>query len=180
MKLTGDIVYLSGPMECVSDFGVGWRQEITPKLHARGIGVIDPCNKPSDYADESPGIIKGMKDARQNGNHELVRELMKPMVGIDLRSVHKSDFLIVYVDKDVHMCGTYWEVAWAVQQMKPVLIVCKQGKQYLPGFIYGLIPTSMHFSSFDEMLVYLDKVNNGEENDRRWHFWDYDKIFGRK
>jgi nucleoside 2-deoxyribosyltransferase len=165
-------------MECLDDCGVGWRLEIEPILRSLDIGIINPCNKPSDYADESPSKVKEIAEARRNKEFQKVRDLFKPIAGIDLRSVHKSDFLIVYIDKDIHMCGTYFEVSWAVQQMKPVLVVCKQGRESIPGFIYGLVPIETHFDNFQDMVSHLRLADEGKVDDRRWHFWDHEKIYG--
>ena len=170
-------------MEALEDKGVKWRKDVTPILRQKyRVGVIDPCDKPSDYAAEDPQTLEKVTKLREEGKFEEYQEWAKRMVGIDYRATHKADFLILYIDKDVHMCGSYVEMTIATQERKPVLIVCKQGIRKISGFPWGMIPYQMYFNNFDDMFVYLDKVDSGEDqNDfRRWHFWDHDKIYGRK
>ena len=51
-KLKNATCYLCGAMDRVDDGGVEWRREISPKLKDMGLGVLDPCNKPTDFAPE--------------------------------------------------------------------------------------------------------------------------------
>ena len=51
-RLKGMACYLCGPMDRVPDGGVVWREDITPQLKELGVGVLDPCKKPSEYATE--------------------------------------------------------------------------------------------------------------------------------
>ena len=51
-RLKGMTAYLCGAMDRVADGGVEWREHITPRLQELGVGVFNPCNKPSDYAPE--------------------------------------------------------------------------------------------------------------------------------
>ena len=46
-KLKNTICYLCGPMDRVDDGGVVWRSAITPLLKEMGVGVLDPCDKPT-------------------------------------------------------------------------------------------------------------------------------------
>jgi hypothetical protein len=168
-------------MDEAKDGGVDWRVMLKPKLWSLGIGVIDPCDKPCIGYDEGPQIHQDIELCRVTGDYDKLTQIAKPIVGNDLRSQHKSDFIVMYVDKDIFMFGTSIEFAWAVQQRKPVLVVCKQGKNKVPLFAFGMCPHSMFFSNFDEMMIYLEGVNNstGVDEKRRWYFWDYKKIYGR-
>ena len=49
-RLKGTMCYLCGAMDRVPDGGEGWRRMISPVLRDMGIGVLDPCNKPTDFA----------------------------------------------------------------------------------------------------------------------------------
>ena len=182
-RLANDIAYMAGPIEALQDRGTQWRKKVAETLMNRyNVGIIDPCDKPSDYCHEDPETIARVTKLRESGQFDEYVEWAKPMVGIDYRSVHKADFLVLYIDKDIHMCGSYVEMAIATQERKPVLIVCKQGKKKISGFPFGMIPHTMMFDNFTDMYQYLDKVDSGQDvNDhRRWHFWDYEKIYGRK
>lgn len=167
-------------MDEAKDGGVDWRKLITPKLWKMGIGVIDPCDKPNIGYEEGPDFREKLHAARDSENYDEISSLCKPIVGNDLRSQHVSHFIIMYVDKETFMFGTTVEFAWAIQQRKPVLIVCKQGKKNIPLFSFGMNPHKMMFNNFDELFCYLERVDNGQEEDlRRWYFFDMDKIFGR-
>jgi hypothetical protein len=181
-RLNKHIALLSGPMDEVSDNGAGWRSMLTPILHQIGIGVFNPCDKPTNEGDESPEVKAEWAYLKENGRWDEYRTLIKPIIGVDLRMVDKSDFIILYINKEVHMCGSYHESAWAFLERKPVLVVCEQGKVNCPMFIFGLTPHEQIFDNFADMLLYLTKVANGtiEPDKKRWRFFDYDKVFGVK
>lgn len=177
-KLSRHLVYLSGPMDEAEDGGMGWRKAVEPRLRSMGIGILNPANKPCNGYIEDFELRRNMKSLGEEGKFNEKQALMKPIVGIDLRMTHKADFLILYIDKEVFMFGSTVEFTWAVQQRKPVLIVCKQGKKNVSGFAWGMVPHEMMFNDFEEMFSYLEKVNDGEVDDmRRWCFFDYDRIY---
>ncbi len=180
-RLKGSICYLSGPMDNAKDGGIGWRKEVTPKLWEMGIGTFNPCDKPCIGYDENVEFRQQLATAKQKEEWEELKLLTKGIVGVDLRMVHLSSFLIMYIDMDIFMFGTSIEFAWAIQQRKPVLIVCKQGKKYIPFFAFGVNPVEMMFDNFDDMFVYLKYIDESPviDNKRRWYFFDYQKVFGR-
>ena len=51
-RLKGTTCYLCGPMDRVPDGGVAWREDMTLTLKDFGVGVFNPCDKPSDFAPE--------------------------------------------------------------------------------------------------------------------------------
>lgn len=181
-RLNRHICYLSGPMDEAKDGGIGWRASLKPKLWGMGIGVIDPCDKPCIGYDEDETLHAYIKELRDKKEFGKIVEVAKPIVGNDLRSQHISNFTILYIDKDTFMFGTTVEFSWAIQQRKPVLIVCKQGVQNIPLFAFGMSPPEMMFNNFDEMMAYIKYVDEGTKIDekRRWYFFDYAKIFGEK
>ena len=52
-RLDKTICYLCGAMDRVPDGGVGWRHWITPMIKDMGIGVLDPSDKPTSFAQEN-------------------------------------------------------------------------------------------------------------------------------
>ena len=75
-RLKNSLCYLCGAMDRVQDGGVGWRGNITPKLKELGIGVLNPCDKPSDYAlenEETRDIDR--KSTRLNSSHSSVSRM---------------------------------------------------------------------------------------------------------
>ena len=51
-RLENTLCYLCGAMDRVPDGGVGWRVHISKKLQEMGIGVLNPCDKPTSFAKE--------------------------------------------------------------------------------------------------------------------------------
>lgn len=171
----------SGAIDRVSDSGIGWRKWITPLLETAGIRVFDPCNKP--IADESmtEGLdFKAYKTKlKQEGNFDKLKEIMKEIRNIDLRMVDISDFLIVNLDMSIHLCGTYEEIFLANRQKKPVLLMCPQGIASIPDWLFGTVPLEMMFSSWDNLLHYLQYVDSGAPPHKRWILWNQ-SIFNSK
>lgn len=184
-KLTGSIAYLSGSMDHPNaKGGIEWRERITPILQSMGIGVFNPCNKPILYTKypENDEMRTMVKDHKENGRWNEVRAYYKQIVSEDLRGIDKCDFLLTYLDIYQHPAGTWNEIYLAAEQRKPILIVCPHGKKEVPNWLFGRIQPELFFSSFEEALEYLKRMDEGLENhlDGRWVFFDYDKIFGRK
>jgi hypothetical protein len=91
-----------------------------------------------------------------------------------------AHFLVLYVDLDIHMTGSYNEAFLGVNQKKPVLTMCKQGKENLPNWLFGVMPHEMMFSNWEDLRAYLYFINTSEEVDHmnRWRFLDMDYIHG--
>ena len=104
---------------------------------------------------------------------------MRDIAAVDLRMVDIAHFVIMYTDIDVHMCGSYHEAFVAIQQKKPLLVVCKQGKEYMPNWMFGVMPHEHMFSSWLDLINYISNVNMGHEtNDyNRWRFFDFEKVY---
>lgn len=178
-RLKSTTCYLCGAMDRVSDGGVGWRRAITPKLKKLGVGVLDPCDKPSDYGTEDTTTREFIDSCKKNGRFDDAARIMKPICAIDLRMVDVAHFIVMSLDVDNHLCGSYHEAFLAVQQKKPVLVMCKQGKENIPNWMFGVIPHEMMFSNWSELLEYLNHVNEDDdvEHLNRWRFFDFEKVF---
>lgn len=178
--LKGSLCYGSGPVDRVPDRGRGWREYIKPKLKELGVGFLNPLKKPfyGNYVEDDTFVIR-RDSLLELKMYDDLAELMKVKVcRPDLSMVDKSDFLIVYIDTDVHMAGTYHELSSAITQRKPTLIMCKQGKQGIPFWWWGVIPHEFFFSSWDELLLYLKQINDGKiEATKRWRFFDMSKVY---
>lgn len=171
-NLKASKVYLVGAMDRVFDGGKTWRQEVRPILESFGIYIIDPCNKPIvgvKEDDETRWWIDYYKETEQ---YDKIREKFGIIRSADLRCVDISDFIIAYIDLDVHACGTYEEIVTANRQKKPVLIWCKQGKSQAPNWLFFMLPHEHIFNSFDEILNYLKLVDqHGDVKSlSRWFF----------
>lgn len=165
-KLKGSRCYLSGAMEKVADNGIEWRQAFIPFLENLGVIILDPTNKPTDIAIETP--IK-WKELRAAGRFDELRKDIKILRCVDLRMVDVSDFMIVNLDNDINTTGTWEEIFLANRQKKPIVVRIKQGKNQCPLWLFGTLPHQMFFDDWDEIKRYLEKVNEGEAKHlNRW------------
>ncbi len=175
-RLNNHRVYLAGPIDHASDDGVGWREELTPYLEKMGLTILDPTNKPvsqcryNEIGDEKEHIHKLVNLKRW----DELREMAKEIVLVDLRMVEVADFLIAYVDKDIHICGTYDEIFESLRRRKPTLIVHKGGKAEMSLWLRGKMNHNFVFDSFDELYAYLEALHDGtvEPDYTRWVFFD--------
>lgn len=170
-NLNGMRTYLVGAMDRVPDGGVYWREKITPYLKSMGVHVLDPCKKPIEVqeGDNTRAIINYYKSTSQ---YEKIRAEFSYIRNSDLRCVDISDFIICYINMDVHMCGSYEEIVTANRQKKPILIWCEQGKQQAPNWLFLMLPHQHIFSSMNEILYYLYLVDSSKDRTRfkRWFF----------
>lgn len=179
-RLNKTLCYLCGPMDRVADGGVGWRKMITPLMKDLGVGVLDPSNKPTDFARENGSFRDTINRLKSEHQFDEVKDRMRDIAAIDLRMVDIAHFVIMYMNIDIHMCGSYHEAFTAVQQKKPVLIVCEQGKENVPNWMFGTIPHQHMFSDWPSMLGYLSDVDSGlcSKHYNRWRFFDFKKVYG--
>ena len=178
-RLKNSLCYLCGAMDRVEDGGAGWRENITPKLKDMGVGVLNPCDKPSDYGIENEETRELLEKLKRSEQYDKVTEYMKPICAIDLRMVDIAHFIVMSIDGDAHLCGSYHEAAVAISQKKPVVVMCKQGKNRLPTWMFGVIPHEMVFSNWSEVLEYLNHINEDEDakHQNRWRFFDWEKVY---
>lgn len=173
-RLVNQRAYLAGPMDRCPDRGSQWRDFLTPILKDMGVIVLNPIHKPTDIAKEDFQTHIYKTTLKQQGNYDELSKLMKEIRNVDLRLVDISDFLVVNLDLDIHPCGTLEEIFWANRQKKPIIIHMKQGKQHTPDWLFGTIPHHMIFSSWKEIVEYLDHINNTKdiETSKRWYFFN--------
>lgn len=175
-RLTNHRVYLAGPIDHATDDGVGWRASITPHLNKMGVTILDPTNKPTsqckwnEIGDEKDHIKRLVNLQRW----DELRNLAKEIVLIDLRMVEVSDFMICYIDKDIHLCGTYDELFEALRRRKPTLIVHKGGRKEMSMWLRGKVNHNFVFETFEDLYSYLEALHDGtvEPDYTRWVFFD--------
>lgn len=178
-KLAYHIAYLSGPMDRIEwSTAVEWREEMTKFLFSRKIGVLDPCNKPSQGYNEGEDFREKRKEIKEAGLYGGVREMMKPICGFDLRMVDKADFIIVNIDIEQHLAGTYHELSAALTQKKPTILHCKQGKNNIPDWWFGVVPHKYMFSTWKEVEDCIADIDENGTDNKRWRLFDYDKVYG--
>lgn len=178
-RLKNTICYLCGPMDRVPDGGIEWRKTITPILKDIGIGVLDPSDKPTTFAQEDSNFRDKINLFKLEKKFDEVKKPMRDIAAVDLRMVDIAHFVIMYMDMDVHMCGSYHEAFVAIQQKKPLLVVCKQGKEHMPNWMFGVMPHEHMFSNWLDLINYISNVNMGHETKHynRWRFFDFEKVY---
>lgn len=174
-RLAGYNCYGAGAMDRVADGGELWRDYLTPKLEDMGIIFLNPCKKPIDIGVEDKENREEINLLKQNGSYnEISSDKRKKIRTTDLRMVDMSHFLIVNLDLDVHPCGTYEELFWANRCKKPILVHMEQGKVNTPNWLLWTIPHQFIFDTWDDMLSYLKRVDDGTDTEtyNRWMFFD--------
>lgn len=157
--------YLSGAIE----FGEklhNWRidpiEVMTSKFE---INVFDP------FSDPKQQWIDELNLARLNKDYLKIRKIAKNFVRKDLCMVDRSDFLVAYMPYKVPTTGTIHEIVNSNEAKKPTLIVCPQGKENAPIWLWGILPENYFFSSWEDLYAYLQEVTEGKHlGDDRWHF----------
>ena len=173
-RLRNQRVYLAGAIDRVADRGFGWRDSITPFLKDLGVVVFNPLNKPGDLGAEDDTTHQVKNLLKQSKKYDEFSNMMKTIRAVDLRLVDISDFLIVNLDINTHPCGTLEEIFLANRSKKPVLIRMEQGKNQTPDWLFGTLPHSMFFSTWDEVREYLSHIDTDTfiNCENRWRFFN--------
>jgi len=163
------ICYLIGPIDYAPDQGVVWRKHIVHACKDMGIKFLDPTNKVEGLTKEVKEEQIRMAEMRATGQWEELSVFMKTVVRHDHRSVDISDFVIMHVDKNVHMCGSYFELQGALHQKKPYYIHVEGGKKETPSWLFGIVDHNYIFGSLNEVINELCKIHTGEQPmNNRW------------
>lgn len=182
-KLRGQIAYLAGFIDDDPVGARGWRVELTTFLNARGIGTFNPCDKPiiNTKVNEDEKFVAYINQLKADGDYDTATEMMREIVRQDLKMVDQSNFVVLFIDRDTHMCGSYSEFTYACMQRKPVLIYCKQGITKISNWIWGLGDYDLFFDDMDKLKQYIADIDDGiiiNDLDSKWRFFDYGKVFG--
>lgn len=171
-QLKNNRCYLAGPMDYAPDHGTGWRERIQIDLADMGLVFLDPCHKPTMKALEDADTYTRLRDAKERGDYNYVRDIMKTIRCVDLRMVDHADFLIVHLDLTVPSFGTIEEITTANRSKKPILIHIEQGKVCVSNWLLGMLPHWFIFSTWPELYDYLRRVDGGIATDPRWIFFN--------
>jgi hypothetical protein len=171
--LTGLKIFLSGPIDRISDDGVGWRKEIKSKCKRAKFPFtfFDPTDKPegmgSEIGDEKIRIQELMKRKKW----EQAKTEVKVFGRFDLRMVDLSHVLILYCDINIHMCGSYEEFVTAKRQHKPCFVIMAEGqsKYDIPSWLIQHLNEDEVFDSVSECVDHLKLMYEGKiVPDDRW------------
>lgn len=172
-NLNGMYAYLVGAMDRVKDGGTGWRQKISGALHDMNVKILDPCKSPIAGIVENDRTRDTIHYYKQTNQYDRINKEFGQIRRADLRCVDKADFIIAYIDINVHACGSYEEIFTANKQKKPVLVWCEQGKSMAPNWLFFTLPHEYIFSSMKDLLSYLELVNKISiiSDLKRWFFF---------
>ncbi len=172
-RLKDNRCYLAGAMDRVADGGVGWRKMVKEELNGLGIIFFDPTDKPKCLGIEDKHTRKIINTAKEKFDFDKVARLIKPIRGVDLRMIDKSDFMIVFLDKENNGFGTIEEISLANSQKKPILICQEGGKREAPNWLFGMIPHETIFSRWTDLIVYIRHIHEDKVIDtlNRWVFF---------
>ncbi len=167
--LQGKTVYLAGPMLSVADDGIGWRDHIRPMLEDFGLIILDPTRKTTEESCEIADDKAKFKKMAIEGDFYKLREDFSPVARWDLRSVDKSDFIIVSFNFAVPTFGTVDEIVTASMQRKPIIFHYNKSQQNLfnPWTTVRVHPSCL-FTDWDDVKKYLDEVDSGNFNKKYW------------
>lgn len=179
-KLRGSRCYLAGPIDYCDNDGVAWRRSIAEFLRQRGVVVLDPTEKPIN-TDGIPSEIGEEKRKTQalkaSGQFEEFRVVAKKIRSVDLRMTDIADFLVVYLDLSIPMCGTWEELFNANRQKKPILVIVKGGPSGAPLWLHGTIHFKYMFDNLEETKGFIQGIDEGMiEMDGRWQLLDQVKL----
>jgi hypothetical protein len=162
--LNNAVILLSGPIDNSIDDGIGIRKEIINKCRAVGIEAhfLDPTDKPTNGFKEVGEEKKKLFQLKQEGQFSTVAAIARSFRYQDLRMVDISDIVIVHIDPNIHMSGTYEELYRAKQLDRKMFVIVNGGMAYLPNWLFGVFSSDEVFESVDECVQCLLKINKGE------------------
>lgn len=157
--------YLAGPIEC-ADPTIDWRSE--PKrvlIHDFGINLFDP------YTDPKQQWFSKLSKAKEAEEYDAVTMISKKFVRKDLSIVDRADLVIAYLRRNIPTTGTVHEIINSNNAKKPTLLVCPDGKKYIPSWYFGFIPHKNMFNSWNDLYDYLKDVDCGKYmDDDKWSY----------
>lgn len=167
--LKGARVYLGGNMENTADCE-NWRNSTKRILGDMGVKCLLPTQPMFDgQPGETPEFGADLLEQRANGNLEYVKAFMETVIERDLRAVDIADFGIYNFECTKPTFGTMHEIVVSTQQKKP-LFVAVGDKRKAPLWLIGLLKPSWLYSSVEEIIDTLKKIDSGEivPDSARW------------
>lgn len=164
--------YLCGAIDHAGQGGVEWRDKITPLLEKMGVIVLNPLNKPIPGHLEDQQSRNVRRENQLKGDFDSVIAESETRL-VDLRMVDISDFIVCYLDMEQRPFGTIEEIVTANREKKAILVWTAQGKKSTSPWLFWMLKsTETIFDTFQEMVDYLEGINNGTvEPGKRWVFF---------
>lgn len=176
--------YLIGSMESPGkgDSGIGWRQDLTPHLNARGVYAFDPTKEEIQKVGmPTKELMAKLHGWQLSGNWELFSEYMNKIwrgvskvqehpethepqvlhVMGDVDYVENSDFLIWTLQEGDKLGGTIAEATIAWYRGIPVYLVTDVPKSQINKSLLYFVLDSGHgrgkiYKNYGELLSFLD------------------------
>lgn len=160
--LAGKRAYLGGPIE--NDVSIDWRSGPRKVLREEfGIDLFDPMEDPKQQ------WVYKLNKAREECDYATMAQIAEAFVHKDLATVDECKFVISYLPYKICTTGTHHEIINSSNLKKPTLLVCPQGKQFIPLWYYGFIPHEVMFGGWEPLYAYLREVDAGEhKHNKRW------------
>lgn len=174
--LHGTNTLVIGPMESDPIAGKKIRSKIKKELKKINITVWDHYARPFlDEIEENEKTHLEMVEARERGDYDFISN-KKDIRRQDLNLVDICDFIICVFEKKTFTTGTFEELFLANSLRKPIFFVWEEGKNKCPLWIFWTIPHHFIYSSVDEALETIKKINNKEIkiDSKRWRLKKYE------
>jgi len=172
-KLKGSRFYSAGPLEMNSDKNaLDWRLQVHNELSKLGIIHLDPTKEMfDDGVVESNDIRKNFRDEVYKGNWDEVVDYFSKVIYKDCRLLDVSDFVVFnWHDFKTPTFGTHTELWLAINQKKPVFVICENINE-VPFWIMGLLKSRSYFyQSVESCIETIKKIDSGEipMESRKW------------
>lgn len=123
-------IFLSGAIDYVGEYAVGWRREAAKALKENGYNVFDPTLIKEEFSSSAEEI------AQKN-----------------LFMQKRSDILLVeYLLEDRAYIGTDFEMAWAKINGQPVIVMCAEKHK---DRVYMKYMSTKIVSDLEEAIQYI-------------------------
>lgn len=161
--LDGSLCYLIGAVDFAHDLGVSWRSDIIRlcKNSDLKIKFLDPTNKISGLQEEIGDERNKIVQLKSDEKWDELSLVMKTVVRQDHRCIDLSDFVVFYLDLDVHTCGSYFEFQSVLTQKKPYFLIIPQGKASTPSWLFGICDHTFIFDNMNDVVTELIAIDNG-------------------
>ncbi len=171
-KLKDSLCYLIGGIDYCPDAGKSWRKDIIHQCNVvndLGIKFLDPTNKVEGLTEEVDSEQKYINRLKKLEKWDELKSFMKKVVRSDHKSIDFSDFIVVYIDVDNHMCGSYFELQSALTEKKPYFIIVKGGKANTPNWLFGILDHQYILPDVKSVVAELKGISSGTiETSDRW------------
>lgn len=163
--LNGVYIYLAGPIDKAKDFGIGWRRYIQEQTRDLGINYFDPTNKPGTLVNEAHEEMAHVAEYKLNNDWDALTQKARQFRNIDLHLVSLCDAMVIYIDTEIHMLGSYEELVVARQQDKAIYAIINGGKKTASSWLFALINHNNMYDSVDELVSVFKSYNNKTQLD---------------